>query len=59
MKVYGPERDEVAGERRRLHSEDFHEFYSPPNIICMIKSRRMGQSWHFRRVGREKLQRFG
>jgi hypothetical protein len=53
--LYGPEKDEIAGERRRLHSGDFHDFYSPPNIICMIKSRRIGQSSHFRRMGREKL----
>ena len=39
----GPEKDEGAEERRRVHSEDFHDFCSPPNIICMIKSRRMGQ----------------
>jgi len=42
-KVYRPEKDEVAGERKRLHSEDFNDFCSPPNIICMIKSGRMGQ----------------
>jgi hypothetical protein len=54
-KLYGPKKDEVTGKRRRLHSGDFHNFYSPPDIICMIKSRRMGQSWHFRPIGREKV----
>jgi len=54
-KMNGPEKDEVAGEQRRLHSEDFHDFCSPTNIISMIKSRRMRQSWYFRHMGREKL----
>lgn len=52
----GLRKDGVAGERRRVQSEDFHDFYSPPNIICILKSRRMGQSWHFIRMGRESLR---
>jgi hypothetical protein len=31
--IFGPKRDEVAGGLRRLHSEEFHNFYSSPNII--------------------------
>jgi len=53
--INGAQKDEAAGEQRRVHSEDFHDFCSPTNIFCMIKSRRMGQSWHFRHMGREKL----
>jgi hypothetical protein len=40
-RIFGPKRDEVTGEWRRLHKEEFNDLYSPPNIIRMIKSRRM------------------
>ena len=36
-----PKRDEVAGEWRKLHSEELIDLYSSPNIIRVIKSRRM------------------
>jgi hypothetical protein len=45
-RILGPKRDEVIGERRKLHSEDLHVLYSPPNIIRQIKSRRMGWAGH-------------
>jgi hypothetical protein len=48
-KIFGTKRDEVTGEWRRLHSEEFHNLYCSPNIIRVIKSRRM--RWA-RRVGR-------
>ena len=38
-RIFGPNRDEVTGERRRLHNEELHDLYSPPNVIRMIKSR--------------------
>jgi hypothetical protein len=40
-RIFGPKRDEVKGEWRRLHNEKFHKLYSSQNIIRMIKSRRM------------------
>ena len=40
-KVFGPKRDEVAGEWRKLHNEELNDLYSSPNIIRVIKSRRM------------------
>jgi hypothetical protein len=40
-KVVGPKRDEVTGEWRRLHNEELNDVYSSPNIIRVIKSRRM------------------
>jgi hypothetical protein len=40
-KILGPERDKVAGEWRRPHNEELHDLYSSPNIIRVIKSRRM------------------
>jgi hypothetical protein len=40
-KIYGPKREEVAGGWRRLHNEEFHNFYASSNIIRVIKMRRM------------------
>jgi hypothetical protein len=40
-RIFGPKRDEVTGDWRKLHSEELHNFYSLPNIIRMIKLRRI------------------
>jgi hypothetical protein len=40
-RVFGPKRDEVTGEWRKLHNEDFSDLYSLPNIVLVVKSRRM------------------
>jgi hypothetical protein len=40
-RIFGPKRGEVAGDWRKLNSEEFHNSYSSPNIIRQIKSRRM------------------
>jgi hypothetical protein len=37
MRIFGPKRDEVAGEWRKLHNEELHILYSSPNIIRQIK----------------------
>jgi hypothetical protein len=39
-RIFGPKRDEVAGDWRKLHNEELHNLNSSPNIIRMIKSRR-------------------
>jgi hypothetical protein len=52
-RVFGPERDEVMGDRRKLHNEEFHNLYSSPNIIRMIKSRRMRCAGHVARMGQK------
>ena len=50
-RVFGPKRDEVTGEWRKLHNEELRELYSVPNIVRMVKSRRMRQAGHVARMG--------
>jgi hypothetical protein len=40
-RIFGPEKDEVTGEWRKLHNEELHNLYSSPDIIKQVKSRRM------------------
>jgi hypothetical protein len=40
-RIFGPKRDEVTGEWRKLHNEKLHNLYTSPNITRQIKSRRM------------------
>ena len=53
-RIFGPRRDEVKGECRRLHNEELHDLYSSPNIMRMIKSRRMRWAGHVARMGEER-----
>jgi hypothetical protein len=52
-RVFGPKRDEVMGEWRKLHNEELRDLYSLPSIIRIIKSRRMRWAGHLARM-REK-----
>jgi hypothetical protein len=49
--MFGPKRDEVMGEWRKLHSGVLHKLYSSPDIIRQIKSRRMRWAGHVARMG--------
>ena len=49
--VYGPKRDEVTGEWRKLHNEELSDLYSLPNIVWVVKSRRMRWAGHVARMG--------
>jgi len=48
-RIFGPRRDEVTGEWRRLHKEELNDLYSSPNIVGVIKSRRMRWAGHVAR----------
>jgi hypothetical protein len=53
-RVFGPKRDEVAGECRKLHNEELNDLYSLPNIVRMAKSRRMRRVEHVARMGEDR-----
>jgi hypothetical protein len=53
-RIFGPKRDEATGEWRRLHNEELNILYSSPNIIRVIKSRRMRWAGHAARMGEKR-----
>jgi hypothetical protein len=53
-RIFGPKRDEVTGDWRKLQYEELHNLYSSPNIIRIIKSRRMRWAGHVARIGGEE-----
>ena len=47
---FGPKRDEVTGKWRKLHNEELNDLYCSPNIVRVIKSRRMKWAGHVARM---------
>jgi hypothetical protein len=56
-RIFGPKRDEVTGDWRKLHNEELRNLYALPNIIRMIESRRMRWAGHVARMG-EKMNAY-
>ena len=54
-KIFGPRRDEVTGEWRRLHNEELNGLDSSPNIVRVIKSRIMRWAGHVARMGERRV----
>jgi len=50
-RIFGPKRDEVTGEWRKLHNEELSDLYSLPNIVRVVKSRRMRWAGYMTRMG--------
>jgi hypothetical protein len=53
-RVFGPKRDEMTGEWRKLHNEELNDLYSLPNIVRVVKSRRMRWAGHVVHMGEER-----
>jgi hypothetical protein len=53
-RIFGPKKDELTGEWRRLHNKELYALYSSPNIIGMIKSRRLRWAGHVARMGERR-----
>jgi len=53
-RIFVPRMYEVTGERRRLHNDELNDLCSSPNIVRVIKSRRMRWAGHVARMGEER-----
>ena len=53
-RIFVPRRDEVTGECRRLHNEELNDLYCSPNIVRVIKWRRMKWAGHVAHMGEER-----
>jgi hypothetical protein len=53
-RIFGPKRDEVMGEWRKLLNEELRDLYSSPSIIRIMKSRRMRWAGHVARMGENR-----
>jgi len=54
-RVFGPKRDEVTREWRKLHNEELRDLYSLPNIVRVVKSRRMRWAGHVAHIGEGRV----
>jgi hypothetical protein len=53
-RIFGPQWDEVTGDWTKLHNDELHDLYSSPNIVRVIKSRRLRLAGHVTRMGEER-----
>ena len=54
LRIIGPKRDTITRQWRKLHNEELNDLYASPNIVRVIKSRRMGWAGHVACVGGEE-----
>jgi len=53
-RIFGPRREDIMGEWRRLHNEELNDLYSSPNIVRVIKSRRIRWAGYVAGMGEER-----
>jgi hypothetical protein len=53
-RIFGPKRDEVTGEWRKLYNEELRDLYSSPSIMGIVKLRRMRWAGHVTRIGEKR-----
>jgi hypothetical protein len=58
-RIFGPKRDEVLGEWRKLHSEELHNLYSSPDIIRQVEANEVGGACGTHGRGEKSVQGFG
>jgi hypothetical protein len=58
-RIFGPKRDEVTGEWRKLHNEEFNDQFSSPSIVRVIKSRLMRWAGHVPHMEERRIEGCG
>ena len=58
-RIFGPKRNEVTGEWRKLHNEELNDLYCSPSVVREMKSRRMRRVGLVARMGERRIQDFG
>jgi hypothetical protein len=53
-RIFGPKRDEVTGEWRKLHNEQLNDLYFSPTVVRVVKSRKMRWEGHVARMGERR-----
>jgi hypothetical protein len=54
-RIFGPKRNEMTGEWRKLHNEELRDLYSSPSIIRIMKSRKVRWAGHVARMGKKRI----